>query len=515
MINKLVLICITTFVENAIFVQVGESLPVSDGSMDAVVGTLVLCSVEDVNKTLQEIKRVLKPGGLYIFVEHVAAKDGTFLKVIQRVLDPLQQTVADGCHLTRETGDSISAAGFSSVDIKTTFLSSASLINPHAYGIALKPHGSNAVSQDWSMGPHDPYWRTNTSFSPPPPRWDFRFQNEGQSFGSQEGSRLYGSSTSSNSRESRSWLRGNYVPNHRHSVSVSDGYGAFFSSPYDLSPAQQWSAPIIQEISFDEYNANSSKRVLGPLPFSPNSEGLSAPHDGRASISSNSDSSDYDPISKSLSSHHNFTARGCFMSKAVHPLALPVPTNTPKFHDLDDFEFSDVSEPMERGSFNRSNGHKCSLCERFLSQRSPWSSRNGDMPVTGVLSCRHVFHADCLDQTTPKTQKGDPPCPICCAKSEPKSSPDQRVSSKVKNGIPRVRAVREDGPSSRPWGCVQAGNCVEGALSAPPRNAMLLLNRNRIKKNLSLKKSGSCSSQSGGSDGVGCSKSASSSRKKS
>ncbi|XP_076890371.1 uncharacterized protein LOC143541422 [Bidens hawaiensis] len=117
---------------------VAEALPVSDASMDAVVGTLVLCSVNDVNKTLQEIKRVLKPGGLYIFVEHVAAKDGTFLKFIQRALDPLQQTVADGCHLTRETGDSISAAGFSSTDIKKVFLSSASLINPHAYGIAYK-----------------------------------------------------------------------------------------------------------------------------------------------------------------------------------------------------------------------------------------------------------------------------------------------------------------------------------------------------------------------------------------
>ncbi|GJR82115.1 zinc finger, RING/FYVE/PHD-type containing protein [Tanacetum coccineum] len=352
------------------------------------------------------------------------------------------------------------------------------------------------------MGPHDPYWRTNTSFSPPPPRCDFRLQNEGQSFGSQEGSRLYGSSTSSNSRESRSWLRGSSVPNHRHSA--SDGYGAFFSSPSDLSPAQQWTAPTIQEISFDEYNANSSKR------------GLSATHDGRASISSNSDNSDYGPITKSISFHHNFTARGCFMSKPVHPLSLQVQTNTPRSHDLVDFEFSDVSEPMERGSFNRSSGHKCSLCERFLSQRSPWSSRNGDMPVTGVLSCRHVFHADCLDQTTPKAQKGDPPCPICCAKSEAKSPPDQRVSSKLKNKFPRSRSVREDGPSSRPWGCVQAGNCVEGALSAPPRNAMLLLNRNRIKKSLSLKKSGSCSSQSvGGSDGVGCSKSASSSRKKS
>ncbi|KAI7758276.1 hypothetical protein M8C21_005424 [Ambrosia artemisiifolia] len=117
---------------------VAEALPVSDASMDAVVGTLVLCSVKDVNKALQEVKRVLKPGGIYIFVEHVAAEDGTFLKVIQRALDPLQQVVADGCHLTRETGHIISAAGFSSTDIKKVFLSSASLINPHAYGIAYK-----------------------------------------------------------------------------------------------------------------------------------------------------------------------------------------------------------------------------------------------------------------------------------------------------------------------------------------------------------------------------------------
>ncbi|GKD42006.1 coatomer subunit zeta-1-like protein, partial [Tanacetum coccineum] len=63
-------------------------------------------------------------------------------------------------------------------------------------------------------------------------------------------------------------------------------------------------------------------------------QGHSAPHDGRASISSNSDSNDYDPITKSLSSHHNFTSCGCFVSKPVYPLALPV--KTPKFHDLED-----------------------------------------------------------------------------------------------------------------------------------------------------------------------------------
>ncbi|XP_027361099.1 methyltransferase-like protein 7A [Abrus precatorius] len=121
------------------FVQaVGEAIPLSDASVDAVVGTLVLCSVKDVDMTLKEVKRVLRPGGVYVFVEHVAAKDGTFLKFVQRVLDPLQQTLADGCHLCRETGNSISRAGFSSVELNLAFLSSATFINPHAYGIAYK-----------------------------------------------------------------------------------------------------------------------------------------------------------------------------------------------------------------------------------------------------------------------------------------------------------------------------------------------------------------------------------------
>ncbi|KAK3027338.1 hypothetical protein RJ639_040430 [Escallonia herrerae] len=121
------------------FIQaVAEALPLSDASVDAVVGTLVLCSVEDADMTLQEVKRVLKPGGVYVFVEHVAAKDGTFPRFVQGVLDPLQQTIADGCHLTRETGKTISAAGFTRVDINTANLSSASPIFPHVYGVASK-----------------------------------------------------------------------------------------------------------------------------------------------------------------------------------------------------------------------------------------------------------------------------------------------------------------------------------------------------------------------------------------
>ena len=64
--------------------------------------------------------------------------DGTSLKFWQSVLDPLQQIVADGCHLTRETGKNISEAGFSGVDLSMAFLSNASLISPHVYGMACK-----------------------------------------------------------------------------------------------------------------------------------------------------------------------------------------------------------------------------------------------------------------------------------------------------------------------------------------------------------------------------------------
>ncbi|KAI3433036.1 Methyltransf_11 domain-containing protein [Psidium guajava] len=117
---------------------VGEAVPLGDASVEAVVGTLVLCSVSDVDLTLKEVKRVLKPGGSFIFVEHVAAKDGTILKFLQRILDPLQQAVAGGCHLTRDTGKNISEAGFSSVELGTAFLANATLINSHIYGIANK-----------------------------------------------------------------------------------------------------------------------------------------------------------------------------------------------------------------------------------------------------------------------------------------------------------------------------------------------------------------------------------------
>ncbi|KAI9111543.1 hypothetical protein K1719_017233 [Acacia pycnantha] len=116
---------------------VGEVIPLDDASVDAVVGTLVLCSVKDVSLTLQEMKRVLRPGGMYVFVEHIGAKEGT-LRVIQKILDPLQQMMADRCHLCRDTESYISEAGFSRVDLNTVSLKKAALENPQIYGVAYK-----------------------------------------------------------------------------------------------------------------------------------------------------------------------------------------------------------------------------------------------------------------------------------------------------------------------------------------------------------------------------------------
>lgn len=101
------------------------------------------------------------------------------------------------------------------------------------------------------MGPDEPYWRTNTSFSPPPSRWDFNFQYEALSFGSHDGVH-FGSSASSNSRGSRSWMRGNNLPNPQYLI--SDSVGPYFS-PSDVSPSQQ-TPPAIQEISADDYGTS-------------------------------------------------------------------------------------------------------------------------------------------------------------------------------------------------------------------------------------------------------------------
>lgn len=81
-----------------------ERLPVADASADAVVACLVLCSVADQDAALAEVARVLKPGGVLRFYEHVVAENRAG-RSAQQVLDRsgLWPTLAAGCHLTRDT----------------------------------------------------------------------------------------------------------------------------------------------------------------------------------------------------------------------------------------------------------------------------------------------------------------------------------------------------------------------------------------------------------------------------
>ncbi len=101
----------------------GENLPFEDGAFDAVVSTLVLCSVRDMSGVLSEVRRVLRPatrdrsGGTFHFFEHVAS-DQPRIRQVQRWLNPVWGIVADGCQLDREIGTAIRAASFSLVSLE-------------------------------------------------------------------------------------------------------------------------------------------------------------------------------------------------------------------------------------------------------------------------------------------------------------------------------------------------------------------------------------------------------------
>lgn len=89
-----------------------ESIPVPDGTFDAVVSTLLLCSVKNPQQALSEIHRVLRPQGKLLFIEHVAASNRPERLKWQRRIEPFWKMLQCGCHLTRDTEENILQAGF-------------------------------------------------------------------------------------------------------------------------------------------------------------------------------------------------------------------------------------------------------------------------------------------------------------------------------------------------------------------------------------------------------------------
>jgi ubiquinone/menaquinone biosynthesis C-methylase UbiE len=87
-----------------------EALPFHDGSFDTVVSTLVLCTVRDQESALDEISRILRPGGRLLFIEHVRAADST-ARWQDRIV-PFWGRLFGGCHPNRDTVAAIEEAGF-------------------------------------------------------------------------------------------------------------------------------------------------------------------------------------------------------------------------------------------------------------------------------------------------------------------------------------------------------------------------------------------------------------------
>jgi ubiquinone/menaquinone biosynthesis C-methylase UbiE len=114
-----------------------EELPVKDNSIDSAVSTHVLCSVNNIARSLAEIKRILKPGGSFIFMEHVAADCYTWTRRIQDTIEPVWKVAFDNCHPNRTTWIALENAGFESVNYQQ-FRISFPIVSPHIAGVANK-----------------------------------------------------------------------------------------------------------------------------------------------------------------------------------------------------------------------------------------------------------------------------------------------------------------------------------------------------------------------------------------
>lgn len=116
-----------------------ESISLPDASFDAVVCTLVLCSVKHLEKTLSEIHRVLRPQGKLFFIEHVAATHNIKRYKWQLRLAFLWKFIAAGCHITRRTEDAIAQAGFKIVEIERQSMRGVpKIVRPSIRGVAIK-----------------------------------------------------------------------------------------------------------------------------------------------------------------------------------------------------------------------------------------------------------------------------------------------------------------------------------------------------------------------------------------
>lgn len=116
-----------------------EDIPLADRSVTAVVSTLVLCTVPDQRAVLQEVTRVMAPGGRLLFLEHVHAGDHRVYSVVQRMLARPWRWFFEGCDVQRDTESALAAAGFRELIVERYVARSVFLpINPQIAGVAIR-----------------------------------------------------------------------------------------------------------------------------------------------------------------------------------------------------------------------------------------------------------------------------------------------------------------------------------------------------------------------------------------
>lgn len=99
----------------------GERIPLADASVDMVVSTFTLCTIPGVVEAIRGIRRVLKPGGKFLFFEHGLAPDSA-VQIWQRRTEPLFRWAFEGCHVTRHIPSLISEGGFTIENIEAGYL---------------------------------------------------------------------------------------------------------------------------------------------------------------------------------------------------------------------------------------------------------------------------------------------------------------------------------------------------------------------------------------------------------
>ncbi|XP_074566566.1 uncharacterized protein LOC141823201 [Curcuma longa] len=328
------------------------------------------------------------------------------------------------------------------------------------------------------MDPHDPHWRTNSSYSPHlSRRWDCSSQPPELSNRVHEVPLTDSSCSLSKSGRQTCDL------NHHHSV--SDGAVSLTGSPSDNLQPRCWT-PCMHRYDLGEFSIPTGGGRPEACVFSRGSEGYVSVANSIGSPFSPLESSRWSSASKQPL---QFSNRRSFISKPIYPLVFQNPVSdadipgtaeaspsgarvpqedigvSPMWTERTwspDFKFhraltelrkmeasSELSTSSRREGFRWSNAssydfrfdgdgveirdnidvenercpndtatyQKCELCKRSLHQKSPWSSnriiKSGDMPVASILPCHHVFHAECLEETTPKGQIHEPPCPVC------------------------------------------------------------------------------------------------------